>query len=198
MIIELAVSAAAVVVASAVARAIVQRRAAQDAEREKRLAAAARANDPRRGLRVGDVLLHVGDELWLAGMIELDEEGTLLSIFRAPENTRTAWVAQLDDEARELALLSHSDEVPEGHVPDRLPLGGRVLSLLRRGSAKVRGHGEHLPPHGAKARFTILHDAGGRVAMVIDFEGAPRLTLVGDRVERALIDVLPGGERGPE
>lgn len=195
MIVELAVGAAAVVLASAVARVVVQRRAAREAERDRRLEAAARASDPRRGLKVGDVLLHVGDELWLAGRLELDEEGTKVALFRAPGSARAGWIAQLDDEARELALLAESVEVPEGHVPDRLPIGGRLLSLHRRGSARVRGEGEHLPAHAPKARFTILADAGGRLAIVVDFEGAPRLTLVGDRVERALIDVLPGGER---
>ena len=195
MIIEIAVGAAAVVVASAVARVVVQRRTAREAEHARRLEAAAAASDPRRGLEVGDVLLHIGDELWLAGRLELDEEGTPLILFRAPESPRAGWVAQLDGDARELALLVESTEVPEGQVPDRLPLGGRILSLHRRGSARVRAEGEHLPAHAPRARFTILADAGGRLAVVVDFEGAPRLTLVGDRVERALIDVLPGGAR---
>lgn len=192
MIVELAVGAAAVVVASAVARALMQRRTEREAERLRRLDAAAAATDPRRGLKVGDVLLHIGDELWLAGRLELDEEGTPLVLFRAPESPRAGWVAQLDEQARELALLTESSEVPEGHVPDRLPIGGRILSLHRRGSARVRAEGEHLPAHAPRARFTVLSDAGGRLAIVVDFDGAPRLTLIGDRVERALIDVLPG------
>nr|MDQ3036205.1 hypothetical protein [Myxococcota bacterium] len=171
----------------------VQRRAERDEDAARRADELAKAADPRRGLRVGDVLLHIGDSLWLAGAIELDEEGTTIVLFRTPENTRASWVAQLDDEACELALLSESTEIPDGSIPDRLPVGGRLLSLSKRGRARVRTRGEHLPKIGATARFTILSDVGGRMAIVIDFDGAPRLTLVGDRVERALIDVLPGG-----
>jgi hypothetical protein len=198
VIIELAVGAAAFAVAGAIARALTQRRFEREQERARRLELAARALDPRRGLRVGDVLLHVGDSLWLSGGLELDEEGSVLRLFRSPESPRASWIAQLDEEGSELALLSEASEVPEGSVPDRLPVGGRLLSLLRRGRARVRGEGEHLPPHGPSALFTLLSDVGGRLLVVVDFEGAPRLALSGDRVERALFDVLPGGESGPK
>lgn len=194
MIIELALGAAAMFVASAVARALVQRREDREAEAAQRAEDVAKATDPRRGMRVGDVLLYTSDELWLAGAIELDEEGTTFVLFRAPENERAPWVAQLDEEGRELVLLAESTEIPEGSIPDRLRVAGRLLSLHRRGRARVSGRGEHLPELGATAAFTMLSDVGGRMAIVIDFEGAPRLTLVGDRVERALIDVLPGGD----
>jgi hypothetical protein len=193
VIIEIALASAAVALASAVARAVAVRRAERAAGERARRDAADTRTAPR-GLRVGDVLLHIGDELWLAGMIELDEEGSRIRLFRAPENARASWVAQLDDDARELALLSESDELPEGGIPDRLPIGGRVLSLERRGRARVRGTGERLPPIAERARFTVLGDAGGRVAIVVELEGAPRLTLLGDRVDRALFDLLPGGD----
>lgn len=195
MILEIAIASTVVMAASAVARVVVQQRARREAARAK-LAADAAAIEARRGLRVGDVLLHVGDELWLAGAIELDEEGTPLVLFRTPENARATWIAQLDDDARELALLAESTEIPEGAVPDRLPIAGRLLSLRRRGRARVTTRGEHVPTLPASARFTILADAGGRTAIVVDFEGTgTRIALVGDRVERALIDVLPGGGR---
>jgi hypothetical protein len=194
VILELVLGAAAIAAATAVARVVLERRAQREEERLRKVASAAAATDPRRGLRVGDVLLHVGDELWLAGLVELDEEGTRIRLFRVPASPRASWVAQLDDEARELALLSESPDIPDGSVPDRLPLGGRLLSLRKRGRAKARGDGESIPAIGAAARFTILGDAGGRIVIVVDFEGAPRLALVGDRVERALVDVLPGDD----
>ena len=194
MILEIALASAVVVAASAIARAVVTERARRDAVVSKRASVAA-AIEARRGLRVGDVLLHVGDELWLAGAIELDEEGSSIVLFRTPENTRAAWVAQLDEDARELALLAESTDIPEGRVPDRLPVGGRVLSLQRRGRARVTTRGEHVPEAAASAGFTILADAGGRTAIIVDFDGTTaRIALVGDRVERALIDVLPGGD----
>ncbi len=195
MILEMALASAAVVVATALARAVTLRQARRVSARERRDADALASLETPRALRVGDVLLHVGDSLWLAGSISLDEEGTPLVLFRAPETQRAGWVAQLDAEAQELALLAESTEVPDGFVPDRLPIGGRLLSLRRRGRATVKVHGEHLPAVGPTARFTVLGDAGGRLAVVVDFEGnVPRLVLVGDRVERALIDVLPGGD----
>lgn len=194
MIFEIALASAVVVAASAIARAVVTERARRDAIVSKRASDAA-AFEARRGLRVGDVLLHVGDELWLAGAIELDEEGSSIVLFRTPESPRAAWVAQLDEDARELALLAESTEIPDGSVPDRLPVAGRLLSLQRRGRARVTTRGEHVPTIGASAGFTILADAGGRTAIVVDFDGVgPRMALVGDRVERALIDVLPGGD----
>lgn len=195
MILEIAIASTIVMAASAVARVVVQQRAQREAARAK-LAADAAAIEARRGLRVGDVLLHIGDELWLAGAIELDEEGTPLVLFRTPGSARATWIAQLDDDARELALLAESSEIPEGTVPDRLPIAGRLLSLRRRGRARVTTRGEHVPALPASARFTILADAGGRTAIVVDFEGTgTRIALVGDRVEPALIDVLPGGGR---
>jgi hypothetical protein len=193
MIVELAIGAAVAVAASALALAIANRRAARrQVEKARRQAELARVTDPRRGLRVGDVLLHLGDALWLAGVIELDEEGSRIQLFRVFENARARWLAQLDEHAQELALLSESSEIPEGNVPDRMPIGGRVLSLRRRGRAVVRTRGEHLPSLSGTARFAILGEAGGRLAIVVDPESGARLTLVGDRVERGLFEVLPG------
>ena len=50
------------------------------------------------------------------------------------------------------------------------------------------------PRTNPEARYTILSDAGGRVLVVLDFAKAPRLALVGDRISRAMIDLLPGGD----
>lgn len=193
MIVELALASAAILVAGAVARAVAAGRARRETERATRRDERD-APEPSKGLRVGDVLLHVGDELWLAGAVELDEEGARLVLFSVPESARATWVLQLDEDGLELVLMRETTEIPEGSVPDRLPLGGRLLSLRKRGRARTRASGE-APSIGAQARYTILADAGGRTAIVVEFEGAPRIALVGDRVERALIDVLPGGAR---
>jgi hypothetical protein len=147
-----------------------------------------------RGLRVGDVLLYADPELWLAGEVYLDEEGFALSLFHSPGASRASWVVQLDAEARELALVAPSTEVPGGAVPTELPIGGMRLSLRRRGQADVRTGGEHLPPTTERARYAVLGGPGGRTLVVVDFEGGDRLALVGDRVGREMVDLLPGGD----
>lgn len=191
--IELAIGAAAVVVASALARAVLQNRLDREVQAKRRAEELAQLMDPRRGLQVGDVLLHLGESFWLSGSIELDEEGRRFTLFRSPENAEISWVLQLDEEGRDLALLSECSEIPEGAVPAQLRLGGRLLSLERRGRASARGKGEHLPKLTPKASFTLLSDAGGKMAMVIDFDKGERLSLWGERKERALLEVLPSG-----
>ncbi len=190
--IELAIGAAVVVAASALARAVLQNRLDREASAKRSAEELARLIDPRRDVRVGDVLLHLGESLWLSGSIEFDEEGQRFTLFRSPENADISWVFQLDEEGREWALLSECRDIPEGAVPVQLRLGGRLLSLERRGRASARGKGEHLPKLTPKASFTILSDAGGKMAVIIDFEKGERLSLLGDRKERALLDVLPG------
>lgn len=147
-----------------------------------------------RGLKVGDVLLYADTELWLAGMLELDEEGFVARLFPCPGARCAEWVVQLDEVGEDLATLSPTEDVPTGRVPESLPIDGRRLSLETRGHAAVRAEGEHLPRSNDRAAFTILSDAGGRVLIVLDFEKAPRLALVGDRVSKHMVDLLPGGD----
>lgn len=156
----------------------------------------ARATRPKnpRGLRVDDVLLYADDELWLAGEIHLDEEGFAISLFRTPGSARYTWAAQLDPEAREVGILSETEEVPGGVVPTELPIGGLRLTLRRRGQADVRTDGEQLPPTTDRARYAILSGPGGRMAVVVDFEGGDRLALAGERLGREMLELLPGGE----
>jgi hypothetical protein len=45
-----------------------------------------------------------------------------------------------------------------------------------------------------RAAYCLLSEVGGRVALVLDFERAPRLSLAGERVMRDAIDLLPGGD----
>lgn len=154
---------------------------------------APKARSGPRGLLVDDVLLYADTELWLAAMIALDEEGFVARLFPTPGSPRAEWVAQLDEEARDLATLHQTDDVPAGPVPESLPIGGRRLSLERRGNADVSTQGEGLPRTEKRARYAILSDAGGRVLVVVDFDNAPRIALLGDRVAKHMVDLLPGG-----
>ncbi len=194
MMLELTLGVAMVLGASAVVRSLLIDRARRQAGHQRRLAASKSIPTPRR-LGVGDVLLYGPRELWLAGRIDLDEEGSRIALFRAIGDPEIEWVAQLDRDSTQLVLLRGSVELPEGSLPERLPIQGRLLSLWRRGRARIESSGEHLPPVAERARFTLMHDAGGRIALAIDFEGSPgaaRLAMLGDRIELAAPDVLPG------
>ena len=139
------------------------------------------------------MLLFADDEMWLAGEIYLDEEGFALALFITPGSPRSEWVVQLDLEGREVALLSPTDEVPGGVVPTEVPVGGMRLSLRRRGHADAFTRGEHLPPTTERARYCLLGGPGGRVLLVLDFDGGDRLALLGESVRREMLDLLPGG-----
>lgn len=189
MLIEVLIGGGLVVAGAAAARSLVRR-----AERESAAAPKSRETAEPRGLKVGDVLLHGSDEHWLAGMVELDEHGMALRVFRAPGAGENEWVAQLDERAKDVALLSETGEVPEGAVPESLPIDGRRLELECRGQADVRVTGEHLPRVQPRCEYTVLSEMAGRILVVIDFERAPRLALAGERVEPHMLELLPGGD----
>ncbi|MCB9595578.1 MAG: hypothetical protein H6719_22850 [Sandaracinaceae bacterium] len=212
MIIEMLIGAGIVAAGAAVTRIIVRRRAANakpedDAkpssgekekkpkkQRRKDEAKAAPLREGPRGLRVGDVLLYADSELWLAGCLELDEEGFVARVFVCPGGERAEYVVQLDSDANDLVMAASTDEVPDGVVPESLPIGGRRLRLESRGVADVRREGEHLPRSTERANYAILADVGGRTLLVVDFVKGRRLALVGDRVGRHMLDLLPGGD----
>lgn len=217
MILELLIGAGIALAGAAAARVVVRRRAAkaegddgppeddapkadakrggkkEDAKRKEAKRATPAPAGPR-GLRVGDVLLYADTELWLAGRIGLDEEGFVANLFPCPGAERADYVAQLDPEANELATLRDTDEVPDGPVPESLPIDGRRVQLESRGVAEVRTEGEHLPRTTERASYAILSDVGGRILIVVDFVKGKRLALVGDRVSRHMVDLLPGGD----
>ena len=147
-----------------------------------------------RGYRAGDVLLFGMDELWLAGTIELREEGDFVArLFRAPGGIHP-WVVQLDAEGREV-LLGEETELGAGRVPDELPFEGLRVSLRRRGSAQVETRGEHLPPPRPSADFAILRgQASAGAIVVVDFRGGDRLAIRGHVVDRVSLELLPGGD----
>jgi hypothetical protein len=194
VILEVLVGAGLVMAGAAAARVLLRRRQQVEGTASTGKKPEAGELGGPRGLRIGDVLLYADTELWLAGLIELDEEGLVARLFPTPGALRAEWVAQLDPTANDLATLRPTDDVPAGPVPESLPISGRRLTLERRGHAVVRAEGDHLPRTTGHASYCLLSDAGGRIALVVDFDKAPRLALVGDRVPRHLVDLLPGGD----
>lgn len=199
MILEIAIGAGVAVAALYGLRRRAQRKDAPPSKKkveiEKKLAP--QPTGPR-GLRVGDVLLYGNSELWLAGCMSLDEEGFVARIFHAPGNDHAPWVLQLDEEARRIGLVDVSAEVPDGRVPESLPIGGMRLTLRKRGHAVIAVEGELLEEVARdvseRGEFVLLGGPGGRLCFVLDFEGGGRLAIAGEQLGRELFDLLPGGE----
>ncbi len=195
MIVELALLAAAgsalLGVASAV-RARRSRTAASTSELGKALAAA-RALD--RGLVSGDVLMIPGEELALGGALHLHEGGPVLRAFALVGGERDRWLVQLDEAGRDLVLARETDLVGDGHVSSELAAFGRVLTLERRGTARVSATGEDVPrADGALAPYVVLGERGGRAVIVLDLPGR-RVALAGERLDPRVVDRLGGGAR---
>ncbi len=212
MIVEVAIGSALVALGVVALRALRRRReeledeAAKAAEeagaveeevrkppKPSRKAASPRRSGPR-GLQIGDVLLYAESEYWLAGEIYLDEEGFAACVFPTPGAARASFVAQLDEEASDVAFLQETSEVPGGSVPTELPIGGVRLRVKRRGQARVRTAGEHLPRTSPKGEYVLMTGPGDRVLLIVDFDGEDRLSLVGDRISKGMYDLLPGGD----
>lgn len=198
MILELGLGLGAVALTAYALRKVRGRMEAEIAAADQAPAAESAAKKrtrERRGLAIGDVLLYADSELWLAGCIALDEEGYVLKLFHTPGGgERAEWVAQLDEDAHDLALAKATDEVPAGRVPAELPIGGFRLSLRRRGHAQVTAEGEGLPPITEQAEYVELGGPGGRGLLVLDFQGGDRLALSIERLGRELFDLLPGSD----
>ena|GEM_PF-2445071 len=151
-------------------------------------------NDAPRGLRIDDVVLYADTELWLAGALHLEEDGFVMRVFCTPGSTRATWLVQLDENANDLALCDVTPDVPAGSVPESLPIAGLRLTLRRRGHAHLRTEGADVPRNPSRARYTELIGPGGRTLVVLDFDTGDRLALLGDRIGRELLDLLPGGD----
>lgn len=152
-----------------------------------------RSGDPR-GLRVNDVVLYADTELWLAGALHLEEDGFVMRVFRTPGTPRATWLIQLDPDANELALCDPTSEVPAGTVPESLPIAGERVRLRRRGHARLRTEGSDVPQRKCRVRYIELSGAGARTLVVLDLETGERLALIGNRVGRELLELLPGGD----
>lgn len=190
MILEVAIAAGFVASAAYALRTMRQK---AEGDRLPEPAAAPKPTGPR-GFKVGDVLLYADDELWLAGCIELEEEGPVMRVFRTPGNPRAAWVLQMDATGDEVIVGDETRDVPEGRVPSELPIESFRLSLRKRGAAVVTHHGDSLPQVTERADYAWLGGAGGRALIVLDFKGGDRLSIFGERVPRELLELLPGGD----
>ncbi|MFO0681988.1 MAG: hypothetical protein U0234_08055 [Sandaracinus sp.] len=198
MIVEIAlvvtVTGAAVGAVAAALRARRARSASPASELGKALAAARDERGSARGLRPGDVLMIPGEELALGGVLTLEEGGVVLRAFPIIGAAAGRWLVQLDDAESDLVLAAESSALGEGAVPATLPLGGRTLTLEKRGHGRLSGSGDAVPRiEGERAPYVVLAERGGRVAIAID-RPSGRLGLVGERLDPRVVDRLGGGD----
>lgn len=192
MIVEAVVVAAVIAGGGYLARTFWKRKRAASAEATQ---AAATEREATRGLGLGDVVLYMGDELWLAGALELDEEGFVMKVFRCPGGREATHLVQLDRDAREVMLAKDAGAaVASGALPSEMRLGNASFTMRRRGAARLVSRGERIIGTAATCRYTWFTAPGGKVLIAIDPEGGARLSLIGDQVPREMIEILPGSK----
>ncbi|MCC7541029.1 MAG: hypothetical protein IT379_32725 [Deltaproteobacteria bacterium] len=192
MIVEAVVVAAVIAGGGFLARTFWKRRGV--ARDRKSAAGKPEERESVGGLSLGDVVLYLGDELWLAGAVELDEEGFVMKVFKCPGGREATHVVQLDRDAREVMLAREATGVAEGALPSELRTAGSSFTMRRRGSARLHSRGERVLGSATQGRYTWFTAAGGKVLVVIDPDGGTRLSLVGDSVPREMIELLPGSK----
>ena len=147
-------------------------------------------------LGIGAVVLYLDEEFWLAGRVVLTEDGEqVLRLFRTPGAEPVIWLGELGRRG-EIVLFRETGDVPGGRLGDELPVGGRSLRLTRRGRAEMVGDGEQLPSMAEHCDFALLTDGSGRRLLVLDLSDGSRWALLGEQVNRELLDILPGAS-GP-
>jgi len=153
-----------------------------------------------RGLRVGDVLLHGGDELWIAGTLVVrgDDDEVLFRLHATPGSAEAAHLAQLDERGDDLALLEPIADLPRGELPAALRRNELLHERRFHQEASIEAEGEHLPRHAPEVTAMRWDAPGDRVLLVLDGPPGDRLAWAGRRLERALFELLPGGDLPPE
>lgn len=190
MILEVALGAAVLGAGSAFARWAWTRRAKPTALPAP--TPAPTAPRPREGgLYPGDVLLYANTELALERGTEL-RDGVVLRVLEVIA-AEPRFVVQLDASGEQLVVATPYEGLPQGRVADQVALGVRSLGLIRRGEALAETLGEVDGPFAGRCRFTVLADRGGRHLVVIEPDAGTRLCLVGDLVDRRLLEVLASG-----
>ena len=189
MILEVAL-AGALVAGAGIARAWWARR--RNAVPLKRLAlAAASSPKPTRGagLWPGDVVQVFSEDFALEGCTEVSDGDFFVRVFEVVADARC--IVQTDRLGEQL-FIGKVAEVFEGRVPDTKDTGGRLLTLLRRGTSLHAIRRESLAPLPfGKVEYVLLGDKGGQRLLVLDSEGS-RVALTGELLHMGSVTILPG------
>lgn len=140
-------------------------------------------------LRVGDVLLHLGDEYWLAGELALVRDGNpAMRLFSAPERGRDRWVGA--PRAEDVLYVLRTDDAlaAMGWPGLEVPSGGLVLRPVEQGPCAITPSGEVSATWEGLGRYGVYR-AMESVAVVVE-QGGQRLALTGKIIPRRLLEKL--------
>lgn len=148
-----------------------------------------RPNEGDLGLRVGDVILYLGEEFWLAGELSLQREGSaVLRLFQAPDKGKTRWVAVPRQGDSYYVLEADAELARIGWPGMEVPLRGRTLRPVEQGACAVAPSGELESGWEGLGRYAVFR-ALETVAVVLE-QGSNRLWLSGKMVPKALTQRL--------
>lgn len=164
--------------------------------RKRRRVDAPRKEAPRKEARdtggehrVGDVLLHMGDEYWLAGELALMRDGgAAVRLYSAPERGRDRWLAIPRDGDSALVLRANEKLAAMGWPGSEIPLEGKVLRPVEQGSCAIAPSGEVEQRWEGVGRYAIFRGMEA-VALVLE-QGGQRLALTGKAIPRRLLEKL--------
>lgn len=139
--------------------------------------------------KVGDVLLHMGDEYWLAGELALMREGSAaMRVYSAPERGKERWLA-FPREGDSLYVLRVDEKLAAMGWPGvEIPFQGMTLRPLEQGACAIAPSGEIERRWEGVGRYAVFR-AMETVAVVIE-QGAQRLALTGKAIPRRLFEKL--------
>jgi hypothetical protein len=141
-------------------------------------------------VKVGDVLLYLGDEFWLAGGLSLVREGSpALRVFSAPERGQNRFLA-IPRDARAVWVLQADEELDSLGWPGvEVPTGGRMMRRAEYGNAAVTHEGEGFTGWEGLGRYAVFRAHDG-IALVVEGPAKQRLALVGREIPRQLIEKM--------
>lgn len=149
---------------------------------------ARRESDPS-ALKVGDVLLWMGDEFWLSGELRMVREGAaVLRVFTAPEKGRDRWVA-LTRQGDQVYFLDRDAALEGMGWPGmEVPSHGLTLRPVEQASCAITAQGEVDAGWEGVGRYAVFR-AMETVAVFVE-QGSQRVALRGKSVPRRLVEKL--------
>lgn len=139
--------------------------------------------------RVGDVLLYMGEEYWLAGELCLTRDGSAaLRLYAAPEHGKDRWLAF--PHTGDSAFVLHTDEAlaAMGWPGTEISWKGMVLRPVEQGPCAITPSGELQQRWEGLGRYAIYR-AMEHAAVVVERSGQ-RLALTGKAIPRQLLEKL--------
>jgi hypothetical protein len=137
--------------------------------------------------RVGEVLLFMGEEYWLAGELALVREGTpALTLFVAPERAQDRWLAAPRQGDVLYALVTDAPLADLGWPGVEVPSAGGTMRRVEEGACTIIPSGEVPEGWSGAGRYAVFR-AMETVAVVVE-QGSNRLALKGKTVPRRMVE----------